>query len=72
MEENREVCDYPIDCQVNYIFNVHKSMKCIVRIVHLPSVVHSEFYEAMKVLFVHKENKNNDIYSMIRHLSVSV
>ncbi len=37
-----------------------KSMKDIVKIVHLPSVVQSEFYEAMRIVFVRKENKNNN------------
>ncbi len=49
-----------------------KSIKTIVRIVHLPSVVQSEFYEATRILFIRKENKNNDIYSTIRLLSVSL
>ncbi len=39
--------------------------------VHLPLVVQAEFYEATRILFVRKENKNNDIYSTIRLLSVS-
>ncbi len=34
-------------------------MKSIVRVVYLPSVVQSEFYEATRTLFVCKENKNN-------------
>ncbi len=46
----------PIDCQVNYTV---KAQKSIVRIVHLSSVVHSEFYDATRILFVCKENKNN-------------
>ncbi len=36
----------------------------------MPSVVQSEFYEAMRMLFVRKENKNN-FSSTIRLLSVS-
>ncbi len=35
-------------------------MKSIVKIVHLPSVVQSELYEVARILFVRKENKNND------------
>ncbi len=35
-------------------------MKDIVKIVHLPSVVQSEFYEVTRIVFVRKENKNND------------
>ncbi len=71
LDANREACDCPIDCIVNYTVKVHKRMKSIIRIVHLPSVVQSELYEATRILFVCKENKNNDIYSTIR-LSLSV
>ncbi len=35
-------------------------MKYIIKIVNLPSVVQSEFYEATQLLFVRKENKNNN------------
>ncbi len=38
---------------------VQESMKNIVRIVQLPSVIQSEFYEATRILFARKENKNN-------------
>ncbi len=58
--------------EVNYTVKVHKNMKQIVKIVHLPSVVQSEFYEAMRIVFVRKENKNNDIYSTIHQISVSL
>ncbi len=44
--KNREACDCPIDCQVNYTVKAQKSMKGIVRIVHLPSVVQPVLYEA--------------------------
>ncbi len=37
-----------------------KSMKDIAKIVHLPSVVQSEFKEATRTLLLSKENKNND------------
>ncbi len=57
---NREACDCPIDCQVNNTVEVQKSMKSIARVVHLPSVVQSEFYEATRTLFVCKENQNKD------------
>ncbi len=43
-------------------------MKSIARVVHLPSVVQSEFYEATRILFVCKENKNNNFFSTIRLL----
>ncbi len=39
LDENREACDCPIDCQVNFTFKVQKSMKDIAKIVHLLSVV---------------------------------
>ncbi len=35
-------------------------MKGIVKTVHLPSVVQSELYEATRIIFVCRENKNND------------
>ncbi len=41
LDENREACDCPIDCQVNYTVKAQKNMKGIVKIVHLPSVVQS-------------------------------
>ncbi len=60
LDENRESCDCPIDCQVNNTVKVQKSMKDIVKIVHLPSMVQSEHYEVTKILFVRRENKNNN------------
>ncbi len=39
-------------------FLFQKSMKSITRVVHLPSVVQSEFYEATRILFERKENVN--------------
>ncbi len=39
LDENREACDCPIDCQVDNTAKAQKSMKDIVKIVHLPSVV---------------------------------
>ncbi len=60
LDENQQVCDCPIDCQTINTVKAQKSMKDIVKIVHLPSVVQSEFYEATRILFVHKENKHND------------
>ncbi len=52
LDENREACDCPIDWQVINTVKAQKSMKSIVKIVHLPSVVQSEFYEATTILFV--------------------
>ncbi len=40
----------PIDCQVNDSVEAQKSTKSIVRRVHLPSVVQSEFNEATRTL----------------------
>uniref|UniRef100_A0A8C1QGM6 Phosphatidylinositol-3,4,5-trisphosphate-dependent Rac exchange factor 2 n=1 Tax=Cyprinus carpio TaxID=7962 RepID=A0A8C1QGM6_CYPCA len=57
LDENREACDCPIDCQGINSVKAQKSMKDIVKIVHLPSEVQSQFYEATRILFVHKENK---------------
>ncbi len=59
LEENQEACDCPIDCHLSNTVKAQKSMKDIEKIVHLPSVVQSEFHEAMRMLFVCKENKNN-------------
>ncbi len=39
LDENREACDCLIDCQVITTVKAQKSMKSIVSIVHLPSVV---------------------------------
>ncbi len=39
-------------------FLFQKSMKSITRVVRLPSVVQSEFYEATRILFERKENAN--------------
>ncbi len=45
-----QACDCPIDCIVNCTVKVQKSMKINDRIVHLPSVVHSESNEPMTTL----------------------
>ncbi len=39
LDENREVCDCPIDCQENNTVKDQKSMKDILKILHLPSMV---------------------------------
>ncbi len=44
---------------MNNTVEVQKRMKSIAREVHLSSVAQSEFYEATRILFVYKENKNN-------------
>ncbi len=45
-------------------------MKSIARIVHLPSVVQFELYEATRIPFVRKENKNN-FFSTIHIIDAS-
>ncbi len=48
-------------------------MKSITRLVYLPSVVQSELYEATRILFVRKENKNNNFFQQfVELLSVSL
>ncbi len=54
LDENREACECPIDCTVNCTVKVHKSMKDVIKTVHLPSDVQSEFYYRMRTL--HKKN----------------
>ncbi len=63
MDEIQEACDCPIDCIVNCTVKVHKRMKSIVRIVHPPSVVQSEFNEATRKLFLRKENKTMSLFN---------
>ncbi len=41
-------------------FKAQKRSKDIVKIVHVTSLVQPEFDETTRILFVHKENKNND------------
>ncbi len=59
----REASDSPIDCQVNNTVKAQKSMKGIVKIVHLPSVVQSELYEATRIIFVRKEIKITTLFN---------
>ncbi len=61
-------CDCPIDCQVNYTVEAQKSMKSIVRILHLPSVVQSEFNEVTRILFLRKENKTTILFNNLSPL----
>ncbi len=60
LDDNREACDCPINCQANSTVKAQNSMKNIVKIVHLPSVVQSELYEATRIIFVCKGNKYNN------------
>ncbi len=39
LDKNREACDCPIDCQTINTVKAQKSMKDLVRVLHLPSVV---------------------------------
>ncbi len=55
-----KACDSPIDCQVNNTVKAQKSMKGIVKIVHLPPVVQSWTLWSNENNFVCKENENND------------
>ncbi len=49
--ENREACDlWPIDCQVINMVKVQESKKDVIKIVHLPSVVQSEFNEETRTM----------------------
>ncbi len=65
LDENREACDCLIDCQTINTVKVQKSMKDIVQIVHLPSGVQSECYEAMRIIIVCKENKNDNFIQLL-------
>ncbi len=57
LDENREACECPIDCQVTYKVKAQKNMKNIARILHLPSVAQFECYEVTRIPFVRKEIK---------------
>ncbi len=50
MDENQEACDCPIDCQTINTVEAQKSLKNIVRIVHLPSVAQPQRYEVTRKL----------------------
>ncbi len=65
--ENQEACDCPIDCLINNIVNAQKSMKSIVRIVHLPS----SFNKATRTLSAQRKQKQW-LYSTILVLWFSV
>ncbi len=42
------------------MFKAQKDSKDIIKIVHVTSAVQPYLYEAMRILFVHKENENNN------------
>ncbi len=62
LDENREACDCPIDCQVNYTVMVQKSMKSIATI--LPSVVQSECYEVQNVFTLLYQPGHSAVHSI--------
>ncbi len=54
-------CDCSIDCQVIKNDKAQKSMKSIVSIVHMLSVVQSEMFEATRIHLYAKKTKNNNL-----------
>ncbi len=54
-----------IDSKATKRFTVQKGSKDIVKIVHVTSVVQPSFYEAARIIFVHKENKDKWLYSTL-------
>ncbi len=48
-----------MDSKGTTMVKAQKLSKYIVKIVNVTPVVRSQFYEAKRVLFVHKENKEN-------------
>ncbi len=53
-------------------FKVQKGIKNIVKIVHVILVVQPQCYEATRILFVHRENKNNDFIQQFLLFHVSL
>ncbi len=51
------------------MIEVHKRNKDIIKIVHVTSVVQPYFFEATRILFVSKENKNNFIQQFVSSAS---
>ncbi len=49
-----------------YTIKAQKRSKEIVQIIHVASVFQPSFYEAMRILFVRKEIKNNDFIQQFR------
>ncbi len=49
-----------IDSNTTEMFKAQKGSNDIIKIVNVTSVVQPQFYEATRILFVRKENKNND------------
>ncbi len=56
-----------IDSNATTTFKAQKRCKDIVKIFHVTSVVQPYIYEATRILFVHKENKNNKFIQQFLH-----
>ncbi len=56
----RELSDTPIDSKDPNMIKAQIRSKEVVKIIHVTSVVQPLYYEAMRILFVRKVNKNND------------
>ncbi len=48
-----------IDSNTTDTFKAQKGSKDIIKMVHVTSVAQPQFFEATRILFVRKENKNN-------------
>ncbi len=59
-DENGELSDPPIDSKDPNTIKAQKRSKDIIKVIHLALVVSLKFYKATRILFVRKENKNND------------
>ncbi len=57
---NSELSDPPIHSKDPNTIKVQKRSKDIIKIIHVTSVVQPLFYEAQRILFVHKQIKNNN------------
>ncbi len=49
-----------IDSKNILTINSQKRSKDIVKIIHVTAIVQLKFYEAMRILFAHKKDKNNN------------
>ncbi len=71
LDENRETCDCPIDYQVNCTVKAQESMKGIIKIVHLPTMVQSELYEAKRIALYAKKIKITTLFNKLSPLRYS-
>ncbi len=69
LDKTQEACNCPVDCQVNKTVEVQKSMKSLARVLHLPSVVQSEFYEATIIFLYAKKIKMTFFQQFVSSLS---